>query len=98
MIRPAFAALLAGSSPGGCRGGSPAWVSRCRRLPHVPAALCYMRPPPCAAAAAMGLLPGAAAVSSIAAPIQNCAGMMAEAYFVFSIGNLKGIFKAQYPT
>lgn len=26
------------------------------------------------------------------------AGMMAEAYFVFSIGNLKGIFKAEYPT
>lgn len=26
------------------------------------------------------------------------AGMMAEAYFVFSIGNLKGIFKAAYPT
>jgi MFS family permease len=25
-------------------------------------------------------------------------GMMAEAYFVFSIGNLKGIFKAEYPT
>ena len=29
---------------------------------------------------------------------QTPAGMMAEAYFVFSIGNLKGIFKAQYPT
>lgn len=27
----------------------------------------------------------------------NCAGMMAEAYFVFSVGNLKGIWTQQYP-
>lgn len=89
--------LFADSSAGGCLGGSPAWVRGAttwhdRLLPFL-AEKRHLLPHPNPTSS-----PAFQQSADVVLPARCLwPGMFSEAYFVFSVGNLKNIWKAEYP-